>query len=232
MSSRYSQGDTPHIVRGVQKDYKNIYFSRPEIALVVDVTLQAGYGLIEAGTVLAKNLSAAGGAGKYLPYCPTTFTGAEVDPGRAYLVAAGANGTALLYVTIDDSYKFVVGDDVIIDDNVTAAENLGKITAIDRTTYPHMAVLTSTTNIGGTAFTVARKAHIKVEAGDNTNGYSDAVAILAKSVDTGIGVNAQGAVAPVILSNAVLYAGMLVNFDAAAKTDLGASTFGQYAVLK
>lgn len=229
---RYSQGDTPHLVYGVQKDYKNIYFSRPEIALVVDVTLQAGYGLIEAGTVLAKNLSAAGNVGKYVPYSPTTFTGLEVDPARAYLVAAGANATALLYVTMNDSYKFMVGDDVIIDDNVTAAENLGKITAIDRTTYPHMAVMTSTANIGGTAFTVARKAHVKVEAGDNTNAYSDAVAILAKSVDTGTGVNAQGAVAPVILSNAVLYAGMLVNLDAAAKVDIGGAAFGQYYVLK
>lgn len=229
---RYSQGDTPHLVYGVQKDYKNIYFSRPEIALVVDVALQAGYGLIEAGTVLAKNLSAAGNAGKYVPYSPTTFTGLEVDPARAYLVAAGANGTALLYVTMNDSYKFMVGDDVIIDDNVTAAENLGKITAIDRTTYPHMAVMTSTANIGGTAFTVARKAHVKVEAGDSSNNYSDAVAILAKSVDTGTGVNAQGAVAPVILSNAVLYAGMLVNLDAAAKVDIGGAAFGQYYVLK
>jgi len=232
MATRYSQGDTPHVVLGVQKDYKNIYFSRPEMALVADVTLQAGYGLLEAGTVLAKNLSAAGGAGKYVPYSPTTFTGAEVDPARAYLVAAGTNATYLLYVTIDDSYKFVVGDDVIIDDNVTAAENLGKITAIDRTTYPHMAMMTTTAAIGGTAFTVARKAHVKVEAGDSSNNYSDAIGILAVSRNTGTGVNAQGANAPIILSNAILYAGMLINLDAAAKVDIGGAAFGQYYVLK
>jgi len=230
--SRYSQGDTPHIVLGVQKDYKNIYYSRPEIALVTDITLQAGYGLIEAGTVLAKNKSAAGGKDKYVPYCPTTFTGLEVDPGRAYLVAAGTNATYLLYVSMDDSYKFVVGDDAIIDDNVTAAENLGKITAIDRTTYPHMAVMTTTAAIGGTAFTVARKAHVKVEAGDSSNNYSDAVGILAVSVDTGTGVNAQGAVAPIILSNAVLYEGMLTNLDAAAKVDIGGASFGRFYILK
>jgi hypothetical protein len=229
---RYSQGDTPHIVRGVQKDYKNIYFSRPEIALVVDIALQSGYGLLEAGTVLAKNLSALGGAGKYVPYTPTLFTGAEVDPGRAYLLQATGGAVSTVYVTLDDSYKFGVGDDLIIDDNVTAAENLGKITAIDRTTYPHMAAVTYTTASGGTSFTTARKAHVKVEAGDSSNNYSDAVAILAKSVDTGIGVNAQGAVAPVILSNAVLYAGMLTNLDAAAKVDIGGAAFGQYYVLK
>lgn len=232
MADRYSQGDTPHLVRGVQTDYKNIYYSRPEIALVVDVAIQAGYGKLEAGTVLAKNLSASTSRyGRYVPYNPTSWTGAEYHPGRAFLVQAGANATKLLYVTLEDSYKFAVGDDVCIGDNVTADENLGAITAIDRTTYPHMAVITATTNIGGTAFTTARLAYCCVEAG-TSNGYSVAVAILAKTVDTGTGVNAKGAVAPIILSNAVLYDGMLVNCDSTAKTALSITTFGQYAVLK
>jgi hypothetical protein len=94
-----------------------------------------------------------------------------------------------------------------------------------------MAVITSTSNIGGTAFTTARKAYICVEAGASNN-YSVAVAILAKTVDTGTGENAQGAVSPIILSNAVLYDGMLTNCDSTAKTALGITTFGQYAVLK
>jgi hypothetical protein len=230
---RYSQGDTPHIVRGVQKDYKNIYYSRPEIALVTDIALQAGYGLLEAGTVLAKNLSAATSRyGKHVPYTPTLFTGAEVDPGRAFLVTASGTTATVLYVTLADSYKFAVGDDVIIDDNVTAAENLGAITAIDRTTYPQMAAITVTTATGGTSFTTARKAHIKVEAGNSSNNYSDAVAILAKSVDTGSGENAQGALAPVLISNAMLYTGMLTNLDAAAIVDLGCVAFGRFTVLK
>lgn len=228
---RYSQGDTPHLVYGVQKDYKNIYFSRPEIALVVDVTLQAGYGLLEAGTVLSKNVSAAGNVGKYLPYNPTLWTGAENHPGRLFLVSSSGTTASILYVTMDDSYKLMVGDDLCIGDNVTADENLGKITAIDRTTYPHMAAVTVTTATGGTSFTTARKAYVCVEAG-TTNGYSVAVAILAKTVDTGTGVNSQGAVAPIILSNAVLYEGMLTNLDSAAKTALGVTSFGQYAVLK
>lgn len=229
---RYSQGDTPHLVYGVQKDYKNIYFSRPEIALVVDVSIQAGYGLLEGGTILAKNLSAAGNKGKYVPYNPTLFTGVENHPGRAYLVSASGTTASILYVTLNDSYKFIVGDDLAIKDNVTAAENLGKITAIDRTTYPHMAAITVTTATGGTSFTTARKAYVCVEAGTGTNYYSDAVAILAKTVDTGTGVNAQGAVSPIILSNAVLYEGMLTNLDTAAKTALGVTSFGQFAVLK
>jgi hypothetical protein len=228
---RYSQGDTPHILRGVQEDYKNIYFSRPEHALIVDVALQAGYGVIKEGTVLAKNLSAAGGV-KYVPYSPTLFTGAEVDPGRAFILQATGGATNTVFVTLNDSYKFSVGDDLVIDDNVTASENLGKITAIDRATYPQMAAITFTTASGGTSFTTARKAYVKVEAGINTNNYSDAVCILAKTVDTGTGSQAQGAVAPVILSNAILYEGMLTGLDAAAKVALGGASFGQYYILK
>jgi hypothetical protein len=78
---------------------------------------------------------------------------------------------------------------------------------------------------------VARKAYVCVEAGAS-NGFSVAVAMLAKSVDTGTGVNAQGAVSPIIISNAVLYTGMLTNCDAAAITALGIVAFGQYSVMK
>jgi len=231
MPDRYSQGDTPHVVRGVQTDYKDIFYSRPEVALVVPITLQAGYGVLGAGTVLAKNISAAGNAGKFVPYNPTTFTGVENHPGRAYLVSEGTNATNYVYVTLEDSYKFAVGDDIIIDDNVTAAENKGAITVIDRTTYPHMAKITFTTVIGGTAFTVARKAYVAVEAG-GSNNYSVAVGILAKGVDTGKGQNAQGAGSGLLLSNAVLYAGLCENLDSTAVTALSVTSIGQFAVLK
>ena len=80
------------------------------------MTLQAGYGLLEQGTALAKNLSAGGNAGLLVPYNPTVFTGAENHPGRAYLVASTGTTDKFVYVTIDDSYKFKVGDDLIIND--------------------------------------------------------------------------------------------------------------------
>lgn len=223
--------DIPAISFGVQTDYKKLFYSSPEAALTIPITLRAGYGLLPVGMALAANLSAVTD-GKYLPYTPTSFTGAEVDPGRAFLVADSGTASNLLYVTIADSYKFAVGDDVIIDDNVTAAENLGKITAIDRTTDPSRAKITVTTNYGGTSFTVARKAHIKIEAGDSSNNYSDCVGILQKAVDTGTGSDAKGAVAQIILSNAILYNGMLVNMDAAARTDISASVKSQFLILK
>jgi hypothetical protein len=149
-------GDTPHVLHGVQKDYRRLYYSDHLAALRFPVALQAGYGIVEAGQALAKNLSAAGNKGKLLPYAPTTFV-ASIDPARAYLVAdSGATATEL-YVSMDDSYKFAVGDDVIINDNVTAAENLGAITAIDRTTESHRAKITVTTAVGGTSFNCCSK---------------------------------------------------------------------------
>lgn len=219
--------DIPSIVLGSQTDYRKLFYSEPEAALKVPVTIQAGYGVLAMGTVLAKNNSAAGNKSKLIPYDPhATITGAEKAPNRAYLVQSSGTSATNLYITLDDSYKFSVGDDVYIADNTTAAENLGAITAIDRTTYTHMAGITVTTASGGTSFTTARFAYIACE------GYDTAVGVLEKSVDTGTGEDAKGALASLILGNCVLYTGMLLNMDANARTDLSASTFGNFTYIK
>lgn len=224
--------DTPHVLYGAQQDYKRLYYSDELASLKVPISIQAGYGVLKMGTALSKNLSAGGNVGKCLPYNPTTFTGAEDHPGRAYLVADSGTTDTFVYVTMDDSYKFKVGDDLIINDNTTAAENLGAITAIDRTSETHRAKITATTAIGGTAFTTARKAHVLVEAGTSANNYSDGVGILEKSVDTGTGVNAKGADATLIIGNCVLYTGMLTNVDAAFLTDVSGATYGNYTYIR
>lgn len=228
--------DIASIIRGVQEDPTVLYYSDHVASLKVPVTIQSGYGELKKGTVLALNKSAltTGGRDQLVPYNPTSFTGSasENHPGRAYLVTNSGTVDAFVYVSMDDSYKFKVGDDLIINDNTTAAENLGAITAIDRTSEGHRAKITFTTVIGGTAFTTARYAYVCVEAGDSSNNYSDAVGILEKTVDTGTGVNAKGALAPMILGNCVLYEGLLTNLDSAAKTDMSMSSFGQYAYMK
>lgn len=224
-------GDTPYIRYGSQEDYKRIYYSDPNSALKVPVTLQAGYGVLKQGTALAKNLSAGGNVGKLVPYNPTTYTGAEDHPGRAYLVSGPSAGQAAVFVSMNDSYKFAVGDDLIIEDDNTTSENLGAITAIDRTTYPHMAQITATTNISG-AFATANKAYVCVEAGNDSNTYSDCVGILEKSVDTGEGQYAKGALSTLIIGNCVLYTGMLTNVDAAALVDVSGATFGNYTYIR
>ena len=226
--------DIPSLQYGGQKDYSKLYFSDPMAALKIPVTLSPGYGLLESGQALAKNLSAgtAGNINKYVPYNLTSFDGTEASPGRAYLVANTGTTSTTVNVSIDDSYKFKVGDDLIINDNTTTAENLGAITAIDRTTYQTYAVITFTTQIGGTAFTTARFAYVAVEAGDNTNNYSDCTGILEKSVDTGTGSTAEGAIGTMIVSNAVLYLGMCSGIDTASKADISATADGSFLIVK
>jgi len=223
--------DIPAVDYGNQWDYKKLYYSDHMAALRVPVTLQKGYDLVRAGTTLAKNISAGGGLNLLVPYNPTIFP-VSIDIGRAYLITDSGALATTLYVTLEDSYKFMVGDDIIINDNSTAAENLGAITAIDRTTDSFRAAITVTTAVGATSFTTARRAHISVEAGNSSNNYSDCVGILEKTVNTGTGEKSKGAVSTLILGNCVLYEGLLTNLDAAAIVDLGASTFGQYVYIR
>ncbi len=228
-------GESPYVVRGNEEGYKRLFYSNPNNALMRDVTIAAGYGVLRAGTPLALNVSAAGNAGKYVPYCPTTpNSGDPTQKGNAFILQDGA-ANAYAYVTLEDSYKFVVGDDLIAyetDLTTTSVVEMGAITAIDRTTYVHMAVITATSNMG-TSVDVANSGAVHVECGaDNTNGFSDCAGILANTVDTGTGENAKGALAPMVISNAILYEGSCEGLDSAAKTDLSASSNGNLLVIK
>lgn len=221
-------GDIPHLIYGTQEDYKKLYYSEPTAALKVPVTVSPGWGVLKMGTVMALNASASGRIGQCFPYDPTlTITGAENAPGRSYLVADQSTGTAVCNVLIEDSYRFTVGDDILIIDSDGEAQldNGGAILSIDRTTYTNYAVITFTTNTGDT-FTTAKFAYAVPE------GAVTAVGILEKSIDTGYGQYAQGAVATLILGNAVLYSGMLLNLNAGAVTDLSAATFGQFTYIR
>jgi len=217
-------GDIPSIIYGVQEDYKKLYYSDPDAARKVPITIGPGYGVLKMGTLLSVNTGAASpNKGQFFPFDPAAITGAENAPGRSYVVATVANGTAIAYVTLPDSYRFVVNDDIIICDNDLEAnmDNGSVIISIDRTTYTHMAVITFTTAVGDD-FTAAKFAYVTLE------GNFVAVGVLEKSVDTGTGVNSQGAHATLILGNAVLYQGMLLNLDSGGRTDLKSVAFGQF----
>lgn len=225
-------GDTPYVVRGQQTDYRRLLYNEFDHVLSIPITCQAGYGTLKQGTAMSENLSAAGNDGRYLPYCPTTFTGGEAyDPGRAYLVADVGSGETEAQVTMDDSYKFAVGDDLIGNSSGQGSENLGAITAIDRTTYTNRAVITFT-SASTEGFATANVGHVLVEAGTAANNYSDCVGILATAVETGTGENAKGGQGVLILSNAVMYTGMIWNLDSAAQTDISSTARGKYTYLK
>ncbi len=228
-------GESPYVVRGEEQGYKRLFYSSPANALMRDVTIAAGYGVLKAGTPLALNVSAGGNKGKYVPYCMTApNSGDPTQKGNAFILQDGA-ANAYAYVTINDSYKFVVGDDLIAYETGLATTNaveMGAIVTIDRTTYVHMAVITATSNMG-TSVDVADSGAVHVECGaDSSNGFSDCAGILANTVDTGTGEHAQGALAPMIISNAILYEGMCEGLDAAAKTDISASSNGNLLVIK
>lgn len=213
--------DTPSIIYGGQEDYKRLYYSDPIAALKIPITISPGFGVLKMGTVISENDSSSGNGGKYIPYDPhATVTGAEDAPTRAYLVQDGAASTAA-YVTIEDSYKFAVGDTVDAVDSDLSIVTCGAITAIDRTTYTHMANITVTNNVT-TGITTAKFGYIYISGAETASG------VLEKSVDTGTGSNAKGANATIIIKNAVLYTGMLENMDSNARTDLSATAISQF----
>jgi hypothetical protein len=230
----------PQVNRGGQiPGQKRLYHSRPEQALIIDKTLAPGYGLLPAGTILAKNLSAAGNKGLLVPYTPDAI--GKTDLGRAFLVASYVSGETVVYVTMADSYKFAVGDDLILCANISSTltyHNGGAISAIDRTTNPHMAKITFTTALVNANFTIANSVNAYVEAG-TTGKLNKAVYVLDQDVNTGKFVDdpykvpePKGALASVVISNAVLYKNSLVGYDTQAATDLSATVDGQFFILK
>lgn len=221
-------GDSPNVTYGpMQRNYKKLFYSDEAVVLMIPITLAAGYGVLKAGTALAKNTSAltTGNKNKYVPYNPTAETGAEDAPVRAYLRQGSTNSTAV-HIGLLDSYKFKVGDDVVIDNSTLSGENLGAITAIDRTTYPDRAVITTTTAVSGAGYTTALFSYLAAEGNDTCVG------ILSKSVDTGTGENAVGANAGMLVSNYIVYTSGLINVDAAAIVDLSLTELGQFTICK
>ena len=219
-------GDSPHIRYNDQVDYKKLFYSNPESCLEIPVTLKKGFGNITVGTVMAVNTSASStDKGKYIPYDPhATITGTEVAPTRAYLVSDHTTGGSSVTVTMEDSYKFIVGDDLLLQGSGEAVQNVGAITAIDPTTYGHIATITFTT-VSDKNYTTANFAYASVE------GCETAVGVLKASRATGEGEEADGALGNLVIGNALLYTGMLVNMDSNALTDVSASAISQFTKL-
>ena len=223
-------GSIPQMVRnGEGKGYKRLFFSRRDQALIKDKTLAPGYGVLEAGTIMAQNISAAGNVGLLVPYVPvygSMTLGTDSALGVAPMVANAATG--LVYVSNDDAGKFVVGDDLFFEN--TSGDGLvdcGAITAITLgTLYGTIACGAFTATNG----TIAKGAYVYVEAG--TTPYSTAKYILDSDVDTGVGADGAGALAPVVMSNCILYTASLINATAAALTALGGTEDGPHIVFK
>lgn len=227
-------GSIPQVVRnGEGGGYKRLYFSQPEHALIKDKTFAAGYGVLAAGTVVSENTSAAGNKGKLVPYVPVygnqvAALNNDAAKGVAAMVANGTSGH--VYVSLADSYKFVVGDQLYFQNTSgDGPVDCGVITAIDRTTSGIQADISCGVYTATTA-TVAKHAYVYVVSGSTP--FSIAKYILDKDIDTGTGEDAAGALGSVVISNAMLYSASLVNCTSEARTSLGAIVDGQHTILK
>lgn len=219
-------GNTPQLNRsGETPGSKALFHSVRDIALILDKTFKPGYGYLKAGTVVCSNSADA----LLAPY-PEADPVTNLAGAKAFITSdTGATATEVT-VTNPESYKFNVGDSLVIVDDTTAAEDLGAITDITRAVNG-LATITFTTAIGGTAYTVARSGAITVKS-DTEAGFTKATYILDQDINTGYGDTALGANASVVLHNAVLYNAAMVNLDAQAVTDLGAVVDNRFLILK
>ena len=212
---------------------KALFHSVRDIALIIDKEVQAGYGYLKAGTVMAINLSTDGGGGKLVPYVPLSNGTGQVAIGTisALGVAPIVKDSIAdhVYVSLDDSYKFEVGDYLYADnDSDDGPISGGIISDIDRTTSPLYADIT-VASLTETNVTMVKGSYVYVYAG--ASGNNVAKYILDKDVDTGVGADAIGALTSVVVSNCVLYKNALYNLTAEAIAALGVVD-GRFFIMK
>lgn len=203
-----------------------VFQSSRDIALILDKTIKAGYGVLEPGTVLSVAAD-----NELVPYVDDDLTDAKNANAVAYALADVAASGTTIKVLKEDSYRFSVGDVLVIsEDGGPTYMDGGAITAIDRTTAPNFASITFTTGLSAAA-TVANGARCYIKTG-TTGKLSAAAYVLDKAVDTGYGEGAVGATSSVVVSNAILVAGFMIGLDSAAVTSLGGVLDGNNFILK
>jgi len=224
-------GQTPYVYKGGQEDLKRLFYSDPDKAFTRAITIPAGYGVVKAGAVMGIITESTNRVGQHVPYtgldaAGNVAAGIENLFGAAFLTDDPATGNDG-YVTMEDSYKFAVGDHLVAGDSDLSNTDLGAITAIDRTTYTHIAKITVTNSFGSE--TVAKGAVITIQSAA-ASPYVAANGILKTAVDTGVGENAKGGQGVIVISNAMLYSSALYNWNSDVVTDLGGSDSTPYYI--
>ena len=216
-----TKGSIPQVNTGAMTlGQRPLFKSQREIAIIEEGVYQAGFGYLPPGQILARNTA----TGKLVPYIPDAVV-FGVTKGVARAIADVANGAAVVYVTMADSYKFQIGDSLILAQDATFLDG-GAITAIDRTTDNWRAKITFTTATAVATYTMANNTHCYPKAG-TAGKFCKAFCICDSGVDTGYGADdeagtiPQGGLGSIVFKNATLYKNSLVDFDAQALTDLG-----------
>jgi len=210
-------------------DLRALFKSPPEQARIKDISIPAGYGVIPAGTAMGIITESTNRAGMYVPYvCADNglSAGLTTYPGLAYLTA-DVSASTTIYMTMDDSYKFAVGDHLGGGDSTydgASGIDCGAISSIDRTTYSHIAAIVVANTI--TALTMTLGACVWIQT-KTAAPFVQAKGFLAGAVDTGTGENAKGGQGNLVFGNAELYEGALYGYDAEVLADLsGAADMG------
>lgn len=230
-------GQTPYVYQGGQEDLKRIFKSDPSDAQGYTITIPAGYGIIKAGTAMGIITESTNRKNYHVPYVTADTTGlitaalaADEARGLAYMVADQGGASEDIYVTMDDSYKFAVGDHVATTDSDGTSVDGGAISEIDRTTYSHMAVITVGETLG--ARTVAKGACVFIQTYATAAPYVLATGILKGAVNTGVGENAKGGQGVLVVGKAMLYKDNLYCYNSDALTDLSyARESGKYLIM-
>lgn len=230
-------GSTPQLNRGAQvAGARALFHSVRDIALILDKTLKAGYGVLKAGTLMAVVAGETDAAdyGKLVPYAMTNASAAQNGGNaKAYLAVNYTSTGTTAQITNEESYKFTLGDHLIMGATGETSQTCGELTGIARSTVTGLATLTFTA-ITTTAMTVANSAfvHVKSAAADP---FTKAVYLLDQDTDTGTGEDALGALSSVVVSNAIVYKAVIdgINGETAAYvTDMGGVADGRFVILK
>ncbi len=219
---------------------KRLFFSRRESALLLEKTVRGGFGHLDVGTVMA----VLAGDDRIVPFAAFTTTTDHSPIGKSYLTAnaAGNGADATCRISLSDSYRFAVGDTcVLYSNNGAGVWERCTILTINRTGTT--ALITMSANITSAQFTTAQNAclmHRTGAAADDTTALDNSTFyILDQDIDTGEGedtVTLNGALASVVVSNAVLYEDVIENINATVLTRIGMTldggTNGRLYVLK
>ena len=222
-------GDTAYLQRGGQYDPKRVFENDTNHSLQRSISIPGGYGILPAGCLMGQITESTSRKGMFVPYAIQTAALFEVNFFGAYLLIDGA-ADAVCMMSIDDSYKFAVGDHLGAVDSDATAVDLGAVVTIDRTTYSTQAVVTVTNNVT-TAITIAKWGFVFIQT-DTSSPFTTAKGVLAGSYDTGTGENAKGAEGSMIISHAVVKYGLIPNYDAGALTDLSAFLSAPYMIMR
>ena len=222
-------GDTPYIVRGGQEDIRRIFYSKPELAMTRSITIPGGFGTLRAGQIMGAISESTSRLGNYVPYAPESpdspswigVAPAEV-PALAFLTTDGASSTSV-YVSKAESYRFAVGDHLAANDvNSDSPVDLGAITAIDRTTYSTIALITVSNSNLTSGYTVAQGGAVYIQTTTATP-FTKAAGVLLTAVQTGTGENSKGANGVLVFKNAILYKDALTVYHADILDDISGS---------